>query len=849
MRIGALRIVGAGHRVELAAAGVGLVVLLCVYFWPVALGGQALLPADLVYRDPVWQAQAPAGFVAPHNSLLLDQVYQFYPWRLLAQKELGQGRLPLWNPYEMAGTPLVANDQSAVFFPINLLLGWLPACLIPGWSAILRLLIAAWSMYALLRSWQASPVAGLLAGISFSLGGYVILWLGHPQTNTAIWLPLLILIGDQVLSTRRPWPWALLAAAVIGVQFLGGHAETSFFILFAWVLFVATAALMQWWPRMPRDGLALRVKTVSLRLRMQDRATGARLGLLALAAVLGGALAGAQLAPFLELLPQSNYYLGRAATAQHASLFYLGFWRDLMRLPTVFLPNLFGNPTRSDWWIGTAFMNYNSVLYMGILVLALAVAAGWLRRREWRPAFLAALALFSLAVIFRLPVFDWVRRLPLFRVAATSNGFAVVYCFCVAALAGLGLDALIAPGRTVVNGRRVSRLAHVLALFALAGGAGLAGTYLVLRAFKTPLIALGRRYVETVVYGKPPHPYPLEFYLGLLDERYQQLVGIFAPAHIILYIPLLFAAASALVLWALYRGRLRPGSARWVLLALATADLWAFGAGYNPTLPPAEVLPQTPALTWLAAHQGYGRSVGIGGILPANTSTAFGIFDVRAYDVVSGRFEVLSPITRDLAPAQTLTEAVQRFFDLAGVRYLLSAQPLQAAGIKLAYDREIKIYERPHPLPRAYLAGAYSVIPDEQALQTGLAANDVLSGQRVLLEEQPALAAAAVTGPVGGARILAYEPGAVTIATDSGQAALLVLSDAFYPGWKATVDGQATKIYRANFLFRVAVVPAGQHTVVFRYEPLSFQLGAGLSLGALAVLIAAGLWLWVAARQ
>ena len=75
--------------------------------------------------------------------------------------------------------------------------------------------------------------------------------------------------------------------------------------------------------------------------------------------------------------------------------------------------------------------------------------------------------------------------------------------------------------------------------------------------------------------------------------------------------------------------------------------------------------------------------------------------------------------------------------------------------------------------------------------------------------------------------------------TSSSGRALLVLTDSWFPGWKATVDGREVPIERVDYLIRGVPVPAGAHRVEFRYEPASWRAGWMVSLLALAVILAA----------
>jgi hypothetical protein len=76
------------------------------------------------------------------------------------------------------------------------------------------------------------------------------------------------------------------------------------------------------------------------------------------------------------------------------------------------------------------------------------------------------------------------------------------------------------------------------------------------------------------------------------------------------------------------------------------------------------------------------------------------------------------------------------------------------------------------------------------------------------------------------------KPNLIKMNTSSPDEGWLVLSDVWYPGWKAEVDGQRTIIYRANYLFRAVSVPAGEHTVVWKYQPGSFMVGLLITLAA-----------------
>ena len=91
--------------------------------------------------------------------------------------------------------------------------------------------------------------------------------------------------------------------------------------------------------------------------------------------------------------------------------------------------------------------------------------------------------------------------------------------------------------------------------------------------------------------------------------------------------------------------------------------------------------------------------------------------------------------------------------------------------------------------------------------------------------------------PVGQVEIVSYRPDSLTVQTQSSEAGFLFLSEVFYPGWKAFIDGQPTRILRGNYLFRILEVPQGEHQVRLAFDPWTIKAGTGITvLTALLVL-------------
>jgi len=169
-------------------------------------------------------------------------------------------------------------------------------------------------------------------------------------------------------------------------------------------------------------------------------------------------------------------------------------------------------------------------------------------------------------------------------------------------------------------------------------------------------------------------------------------------------------------------------------------------------------------------------------------------------------------------------------------------------------DDEVVIMENPSRLPQAFLVPTARVLKQPDIMDT-MVHGDFDPEKVVLLEtrDHPSrnplpdtgLADQAVddwlrgnpNGKPGSAQIVGYHSTEVDIRTESDRNAALVLSDSFYPGWKATVDGNEVKVYRADYLFRAVLVPPGKHEVRFVFEPESVALGSEISRFSVATLL------------
>jgi hypothetical protein len=173
-------------------------------------------------------------------------------------------------------------------------------------------------------------------------------------------------------------------------------------------------------------------------------------------------------------------------------------------------------------------------------------------------------------------------------------------------------------------------------------------------------------------------------------------------------------------------------------------------------------------------------------------------------------------------------------------------QTLVPGAYRLIYSGDVKIYENLDVLPRAFLVDGWQWQPDINASVTAMAnvSFDPAATAILVGEGEPVSASSAAGGRV---EVVGYGAERVALRTESNTDALLVLTDAFYPGWQARLNGKAARIYQADGMFRAVFVPAGRHEVVFTYAPELYLVGRRISV--LACLLWAVLFVVVLTRR
>jgi hypothetical protein len=784
-----------GWRRELLGLVLSVAVVLVAYH-PIVVQGRTFDDSTVVAG--VNGSKPPPRVARPQVTDLIRPdpaagAWQTVAWGHVVHAELAQGHWPFWNPDEGTGEPLLGNAQSAALDPLLMPFflhpstGWWDLCL------LLSFALGAMAMYLLLRRLGAGLPAAVLGSAAFTLGGWFAMDTSDAFVHLYAYLPLLFLLVDLVRSSENVWWVAGLAAAIAGCLY-AGMPEASFFVLVAAGSYGVFRCLRG------RD-----------RRRAAIRMAGG--------AVIGLALAAPYLLNFAQFLRLSvNAHpagVGMGTGARSALLNWLmPFVNGYPRQPRL--------PIAQDrGWVG-----------MGVGALAAVSVAAPKPLRRAGGWFFLVMATVVLTKNHDIPPAVWLGRLPGFD-RADSTAFAPpVATFGLAVAAALGLQGLLSG---CLHRRR---LAAVLAVSTLVLGLLLLANHALL-ALK-PDVAAVRTYLLAGLVGAAVVAGAVVSVSRVATVQARRLAA-FGVAGVVL------AELLALFPYSIYAPRADPYQAPSWLALIRPAG------------------PGQPAP----------RVFGIDELLYPNTAGALGLEDPRTLNgLYVARYvtfirDFVSPsftdrFTGDGIPLGQIVS--NPMFDLLGVRYVLDdTRPLPggAAGstqytlVGTGKDG-VQVWENQQALPRAFVASHVVTVPTMAAAVSYLRAqgHPMADGTTRVGAFDPARTAvvesatpATNSPPAHGtavrpARIVEYSADRVTVMLPPGPSGVLVLTDAYYPGWAATVNGRPAPVMPTDVAFRGVAVGSGVTRVVFRYRAPEGSLEWLLPAAGLALLLA-----WSAIRR
>ncbi len=729
---------------------------------------------------------------------------QFIPWRVYAWQLLLGGELPLWNALNGMGAPLMANYQSALFYPPTWITFLFAAvggneALAYAFSLllVLHLMWGGWGMTRLLKAVGVSPLGQVIGAMAFAFGQY---WIGRVNFFSMIWagawMPFVVLGANRIASPfgspEEPsengpsWlSWSLVLP--IAMMLLAGHAQLSWYILMLAGVWVVVGG----W----RNGKAAGV----------IRAVGMFLA----AGILAGMIAAVQLVPTAEFLLQSQ----RSSAVDYETALTYSLWP--WRLLSLAAPDLFGNPGTGDYW---GYANYwEDALYLGILPLLLALrtlVSGWNKPAEGGsvPKRMGTVLLWGFAVggiVLGLgknfPIFPFLfEHVPTFDMFNAPSRFLVWTAFGLAMLAGLGTDLWKRPtGR----GLYWTRLATAGG-FAVTLGAGAA--WMMMGNVSPSFI---RAAALAGVWG-----------LG---------AGVLSLTH---------PTANSSLRW---RQVWLVGVVVWV-----GADLWTANRHLIPSVPQQFYAVET------------GPDISNGGRVYLSQDDEYQLKFRRFL-----RFEDYQPIEDPrheravLLPNLNLLdgrELVGNFDPFVPARYVfwqgvakeLTGEAL-SRWLRIANVDTVEQLDAFTPLGVRYKpleGGDWLHWHTCAQIVRGEDLHAAVTDAMRAADEWPVLIVEGYRREVigdcssGEVTFLTRQKSAqqIVVTYEAETDGWLTAANVYFPGWRAELDGKRLDIQPAYGVFMTAKAPAGRHTITFRYQPASFYWGAAATFFSLIFVITWG---------
>jgi hypothetical protein len=658
--------------------------------------------------------------------------------------------------------------------------------------------LAAWGTARLARNFGASYVGSLLAGVIYAMSGWSAAhyYAGHYNLLVVYaWIPWAMTAYRNALA-RGTWRSTLPGIAILGIALLGGHPPMMVYMVIC---------LITLWVYHTMNGVDV----------IREGWYAGRL--LAIMGI-GGLILGAAMAlPAAELTSVS-------ARSSSDLAFANAFALPPAQFASAFaLPGFFGDPKVGPYhYWGMDFIE-EFVVYAGLLpLLAIPLAIRWRWRDRWY--FIGLLALGVVLSVGAdgalMPILvRWVPGFGSFRAPGRALFLAMV------ALAGLTAQLVTALQASTPTERRkilrpaVQRWIPVAAVIAFVGAIYFAGWYgsashvepMPLRAFiisgslaSAGVILTGVWLVLWLWSEKPSPdssnnfpPRPEGEGSGVRVNEYRSTGEV--PRRYLLLLTILLIILDA---WHAALPLITVGEIR-------EHPLWA-GARINvPVGPDSRVIAAGPF---------------------ENLASVTGHLNVQGYDPL--------PVEayRRLRELTEPNDPTTRINTLLGVKYYMAEKPYDNPNFELIGIAPGGIYyRRKDPFPRAWIAKTVTVEPNDDIVRQRIASGTENLQETVYVDR----ALPCQTAGTGSVEIIEYRPNDIAIKT-SGSGGLLTLSDQFYPGWRATVDGLPTAIVRADTVFRAVCVPPGDHIVHFEYRPMSLYLGLAMTvLGWLAMAVLA----------
>lgn len=813
-----------------------LSLLVLIFFLPVVLGLQSLTEAIPTaydgYSAPSPQIKTPwTNDGATHTRFTVPVV-------MSAIEMIKGGIPPLWMPYSGGGGEVMAGSTgSGLYYPLRLVffLVWNNIHAF-DWYFLLRFLIAGFGVFLYLKEIGLGKKSALWGAIAYMFSGYFFMYLTYTFLDIDAILPYVLWSIEKYFRAANGGARmanVFLISLFVGLTILGEQPQSTIIAgilwggYFLWRTFSAKELFGRWKKHFFALILILILST-----------------LIAL--------------PFLIDI-FINYQQG----------FTINDFNDrgTLTFPPVYLLHLLVPPAMQlESAMGGHIYDqgYALIPYFGISVLILFLLSVWIKNK---PKFLYFFYIFIAFAMLKNAGFfliNWIGALPILKLVGWHKAYGPMGL----AMSILGVYTLSViasshsrhsesdPTLDKESGNRqrdASRAQHdgdkkvnwrgffwtVAAIPIIFLTAYLIAPKAFLKSY-VPHLDFFQRRPETIqsvtnILNKFPH------WLQKTAVAFIQSNGAYVPL-IIFFEAAFFAGLTILLIYLLQKSN-RKNIILIIILILTTFEMWLYMPkirdGFRYFNPYEKTPPYIEFLQKKMADGGISRTFATDYTFMVYASELYKVQRSQSFSAIKPkRYIYLLPdlmLNNDFYNARTeqFTITPRRFFDASNIKYIISQKPLIAPDLKLIYNKDVEVYENLTVLPKTYIVFQKETASSPQNAREKFYDPKFNWQKSVVVEDDNSIGLISPIRPVGPiAQITDYQPNQVIISTDSTQDGILVLTETFYPGWRAYIDNQETEIYPANILFRAIKIPAGKHQVIFKFQPAWFWPSIAISLTA-----------------
>lgn len=766
-----------------------LIVIILGFFYKTLLFGKYPFPGDLLLTQyGPWRHQSYDGYVAgaiPTKNQYFDVIRELYPWKTVVVDQLKKGEIPFWNPYNFSGSPLLANFQSQVFYPLSLVYFFFSQ--ITAWTimVILQPVLGAVFMYLFARQLGLTTVASMLSALLFNFSGFAAAWMEFTTVwHTILWLPLLLYIVEKGMEQKSLFLWQK-GVFVIGLAstITGGHPQ-DFLNTFLFFCIYTAARIVK-----------------HTEWEVTEKMSFVKNSLLPILVI-----------PFLlalpQLLPTIELFTSSARVAHDYTNIVKHMLVQWWQLPLMAVADFFGNPATGSNFTGDYV---GKTLSVGVAGFVLAVASLRARKKSWHHRFFIGAVIAILMVTVRTPVSELLYRFPL-PILSTGTPTRILFllAFALSMLSGYGYDHL-------------KRQKHVRELVPAAIVWGVfVGLWIIV--FVRPFMSLTP--IEISVMKRA-----LMFSSAVLFGV--TIISVFSQKIRWMYVLILPLCIAELAYGFLKFNPFVPHSfvypenalVQFIQKNAGLNRVWGYGtAEMEANFATQEKIFSTDGtdplnLRWYNQFVQSSKDGNIPAVFTRTTRSDAKITPgYGESDLPTNRFRL-------------------KVIDTLAVRYVIDRvdnpkddTTFDTLRFKPVWQKDAwTVFENMLASPRSILTGDVQFYNSDSDFQSKFFADTFVSGQSVLVEEIYKSDFSAVTPGTASAVIQTYTPNTVSIKTVSDGPRVLFLSDTYDPNWTASIDGTKTTVYKMTYAFRGVIVPAGEHTITFSYISKKFLWGVYIS--------------------